>query len=206
MENNLERSIAFFDFDGTITSKDTLAEIIKFAKGKNNYYKGLLILAPILFSYKTRLLSNHRAKEILLQYFFHGTDVDVFNEICNQFTKEKLPSLIRKQALKEIHQHKQNNTKIVVVSASPVNWVSPWCKQLNIDCIATRLEIKNEMITGKILGRNCSGNEKVNCIKAKYNLTDYSKIYAYGDTSGDLPMLALSTHKFYKPFKEKIID
>ena len=206
MENNSERSIAFFDFDGTITSKDTLAEIIKFAKGKNNYYKGLLILMPILFSYKAKLLSNHRAKEILLQYFLHGMDVKVFNEICNRFTKEKLPSLIRKQALKEIHQHQQNNTKIVVVSASPVNWVSPWCKQLNIDCIATRLEIKNEMITGKILGRNCSGNEKVNCIKAKYNLAEFSKIYAYGDTSGDLPMLALSTHKFYKPFKEKIND
>jgi phosphatidylglycerophosphatase C len=203
MKNNLERSIAFFDFDGTITSKDTLAEIIKFAKGKNNYYKGLLLLMPILFSYKTKLLSNHRAKEILLQYFFYGTDVNVFNEICNRFTKEKLPALIRKQALEEIHQHQRNNTKIVVVSASPVNWVSPWCKQLNIDCIATRLEVKNEKITGNILGRNCSGKEKVSCIKAKYNLADYSKIYAYGDTHGDLPMLALSTHKFYKPFKEK---
>ena len=26
--------IAFFDFDGTITSKDTLAEILKFIKGQ----------------------------------------------------------------------------------------------------------------------------------------------------------------------------
>jgi len=204
MENNLDKSIAFFDFDGTITSKDTLAEIIKFAKGKANYYKGLLFLMPILVSYKTKLLSNHRAKEILMQYFFHGTDVNAFNEICNQFTKEKLPSLIRKQALKEIYKHQRNNTKIVVVSASPVNWVSPWCKQLNIECIATHLEVRNEKITGKILGRNCSGEEKVNCIKAEYNLTEFSKIYAYGDTAGDLPMLALSTHKFYKPFKEKI--
>ena len=206
MENNLEKSIAFFDFDGTITSKDTLAEIIKFAKGKSNYYKGLLILSPILFSYKTKLLSNHRAKEIMLQFFFKGTDVSEFEEICNQFTKEKLPALIRQPALKEIHQHQQNNTKVVVVSASPVNWVSPWCKQLNIECIATHLQVKNEKITGKILGRNCSGDEKVNCIKAKYNLAEFSKIYAYGDTSGDLPMLALSTHKFYKPFKKKIIN
>src|SRR5690348_2193592 len=163
MENDSKPSIAFFDFDGTITSKDTLAEIIKFAKGKNNYYTGLLILSPVLFSYKTKLLSNHRAKEIMLQYFFRGTDINVFNEICDQFSKEKLPALIRKPALKAIYQHQQNNTKIVVVSASPVNWVFPWCKQLNIDCIATHLEVKNDKITGKILGRNCSGDEKVNC-------------------------------------------
>lgn len=206
MENDLKPSIAFFDFDGTITSKDTLAEIIKFAKGKNNYYTGLLILSPVLFLYKTKLLSNHRAKEIMLRYFFGGTGISEFTEICHQFTQKKLPSLIRKQALKEIQQHQQSNTKIVVVSASPVNWVSPWCRQNNIECIATQLEIKNAKITGKILGRNCSGDEKVNCIKAKYNLAGFSKIYAYGDTTGDLPMLALSTHKFYKPFKEKAVS
>ncbi len=129
-------------------------------------------------------------------------DATEFNDICNQFTKERLPALIRPQALKEINEHKQNHTKLVVISASPVNWVSPWCKQLNIDCIATRLEVKDERITGKISGRNCSGEEKVSCIKANYNLADFSKIYAYGDTSGDLPMLALSTHKFYRPFKK----
>jgi len=44
METNPGKSIAFFDFDGTITSKDTLAEILKFAKGKRAYYTGLVIL------------------------------------------------------------------------------------------------------------------------------------------------------------------
>src|SRR4051812_6394354 len=102
MENNSRPSIAFFVFDGTITSKDTLAEIIKFAKGKLNYYVGLLILSPILISYKTKLLSNHRAKEIMLQFFFKGTDVSKFNEICNQFAEKKLPALLRQQALKQI--------------------------------------------------------------------------------------------------------
>ncbi len=199
-----DSSIAFFDFDGTITSKDTLAEIIKFAKGKLNYYTGLLVLSPILFSYKTGLLSNHRAKEIMLQFFFKGTPVNKFENICAEFTKTKLPGLIRQQALHEIDQHKKNNTKVVVVSASPINWVQPWCSKNNIDCIATCLEIKNNKITGKISGRNCSGNEKVKHILNNYKLSDYTKIYAYGDTRTDLPMLSLSTNKFYKPFKEKL--
>ncbi len=201
MEKNSDLSIAFFDFDGTITSKDTLAEIIKFAKGKLNYYAGLLALSPILFSYKTGLLSNHRAKEIMLQFFFKNTPVNEFENICNQFTRTILPGLIREQALNEINQHKKNNTKVVVVSASPINWVQPWCSEFNIDCIATCLEIKDNKITGKISGRNCSGNEKVKHILNNYKLAEYSKIYAYGDTRGDLPMLSLSTDKYYKPFK-----
>lgn len=204
MENNPGAAIAFFDFDGTITSKDTLAEIIKFAKGKIIYYTGLLILSPVLIAYKLRLLSNHRAKEIMLRFFFRGTALSEFNGICKEFTRTKLPLLLRKQALTEIRKHLQNNTEVVVVSASPVNWVLPWCEQFNLACIATCLEVKDKKITGKISGRNCSGQEKVKHILSNYNLSDYSKIYAYGDTRGDLPMLALSTHKFYKPFKEEI--
>lgn len=204
MENNSTSSIAFFDFDGTITSKDTLAEIIKFAKGKRAYYFGLLVLSPILIAYKLKLLSNHAAKQIMLRYFFKGMALNDFNVLCMNFTKNVLPSLLRKEALRAIRNHIENKTKVVVVSASPLNWVKPWCDQFNIDCIATCLEIKDNKLTGKISGRNCHGQEKVNNINNNYQLKNYSSIYAYGDTPGDLPMLALSTHKFYKPFKEKL--
>lgn len=203
MKNDSASAIAFFDFDGTITSKDTLAEILKFAKGKFAYYIGLAVLSPVLGLYKTGLLSNQRAKEIMLSFFLKGKSLSEFDNLCKEFTKKKLPALIRKKAFAEIQQHLLNNTKVVVVSASPVNWVQPWCSQFNIDCIATCLEVKDNKITGKISGSNCSGNEKVKHILNNYVLSKYSKIYAYGDTHGDLPMLALSTNKFYKPFREK---
>ncbi|MGI8950689.1 MAG: HAD family hydrolase [Chitinophagaceae bacterium] len=204
MKEHSTSSIAFFDFDGTITSKDTLAEILKFAKGKFLYYLGLIVLSPILIAYKLRLLSNHRAKEIMLMFFLGGMRADDFEIICKEFSEIKLPELFRKAALHEIRRHLQNNTQVVVVSASPANWVLPWCEKFNIDCIATCLEIKDEKITGRITGRNCHGKEKVKLIQKKYNLSHYNKIYAYGDTRGDLPMLSLSTDRFYKPFKEKI--
>ena len=197
-------SIAFFDFDGTITSKDTLAEIIKFTKGKLAYYTGLTILSPVIIAYKIKLVSNHKAKEVMLRYFFKGMLLTNFNTLCEDFTKNKLPSLLRKEALRTIRNHIENRTKVVVVSASPVNWVKPWCDQYNIDCIATCLEIKDNKLTGKISGSNCSGQEKVNHIKNNYQLNNYSDVYAYGDTQGDLPMLALSTQKFYKPFRKKV--
>ena len=203
MESNSVTSIAFFDFDGTITSKDTLAEIIKFYKGKASYYFGLILLSPILIAYKIKLLSNHRAKEIMLRYFLGGTLLSKFNEVCIKFTKDILPGLLRKQALEAIRKHIENKTKVVVVSASPINWVKPWCDQYNLDCIATCLEIKDTKITGNISGENCSGEVKVHNIKNAYELKNYSVIYAYGDTPADKHMLALSNHKFYKPFKEK---
>ncbi len=195
-------SIAFFDFDGTITSKDTLAEILKFQKGKLAYYFGLLILSPVIIAYKLKLIKNDTAKQILMIYFFKGTSIEKFNLMCEKFTVEVLPHLFRESALQEIRRHLQNDTKVVIVSSSPENWIMPWCAQYNLECIATKLEVKDGKITGKILGENCYGNEKVKSILRQYNLSFFSKIYAYGDSRGDLPMLSLSTDSYYKPFKE----
>lgn len=194
--------IAFFDFDGTITSKDTLAEVLKYIKGKFRYYTGILILSPIIISYKIGLLSNHKAKEILLAYFLKGFDVNRFNTLCNEFAETILPDLLKKSALHEIRKHLQNKTQVIIVSASPENWILPWCSRYNIKCIATILEVKNQKLTGKIVGRNCSGIEKVRLIRLKYNLSEYKKIYAYGDSKDDLPMLELATERNYKPFQK----
>jgi len=72
MTNYSNAGIAFFDFDGTITSKDTLAELLKFVKGKLPYYARIAILSPVIAAYKAHIISNHKAKELLLTSFFEG--------------------------------------------------------------------------------------------------------------------------------------
>ena len=52
----------------------------------------------------------------------------------------------------------------------------------------------------KTLGNDCNGLEKVRRIKKKYNLNKYAKIYAYGDTEGDKPMLDIADISFYRAF------
>ena len=103
--------------------------------------------------------------------------------------------------MNKIKEHQNNNDVVVVVSASAENWISGWCQQNNINYLATRLEIINGNLSGKLSGPNCNGEEKVNRIKANYTLSDYSTIYCYGDTNGDKPMLQLATFTAYRPFR-----
>jgi phosphatidylglycerophosphatase C len=197
----LQKTIAFFDFDGTITKSDTMLELIKFSKGKTAYFLGMMILSPYLIAMKFGLISNTSAKEKMLTYFFGGTSVDIFDETCHRFISDKLPSLIRPKALKKINEHITNHHEVVVVSASAANWISEWCNDNGVNYLSTQLEINGNKITGKLNGPNCNGAEKVARIKNKYNLSDYSTIYCYGDTKGDKPMLQLATFAFYKPFR-----
>lgn len=193
--------IAFFDFDGTITTRDTLLEFIKFSKGRFRFYLGFALNSPWLVAMKFGLVSNQAAKERILTWFFRGCPEPSFREQCERFADAVLPALMRPKALNEIRLLREKDATIVIVSASPENWVGPWARSLSAECIATRLQIADHALTGKILDRNCYGEEKVSRIRESYQLPGYTHIYAYGDSSGDRPMLALANSAFYKPFR-----
>jgi phosphatidylglycerophosphatase C len=195
------RKIAFFDFDGTITTKDSLLEIIKFQKGKPAFFTGLLFQIPWLIAFKIKILPNDAAKQKMLTYFFGGMTESDFQSACNLFAEKKIPALIRPDALVEINQLRDKGFEIVVVTASAGNWVEPWTKSLGIGLISTRLQVKQGKITGRIEGKNCHGGQKVIRIQEEYNLSDYQEIYAYGDSPADKPMMGLATNSFYKPFR-----
>ncbi len=196
----MKKEIAFFDFDGTITKKDTLLEFIKFSKGNFRFYVGFILNLPYLVAFKLGIISNQSAKEKILRFFFHGMPTTVFKQHCEAFAKQVLPKLIRPKALEEIQKLKQNNIIVVVVSASPENWIEQWSQNLHLELIASRLEVNEGKVTGKILGKNCHGNEKVSRIREIYDLSNYRIVAAYGDSTGDRPMLQLATKSYYKPF------
>ena len=198
-----ENKLVLYDFDGTITTKDTLFEFCRFIAGRSLYTTKILILLPVLLAQRLKVVSAQRAKEIFLAFFLKGLKQAEFENKCQLFTDNILPGLIRPQALTSIQDYKNSQSRVVIVSASPQNWILPWACKVGVEVIATRLVIEAGSITGKIKGKNCNGLEKVNRVREMVDLSSYSEIIAFGDTKGDLPMLALATQKFFKPFRGK---
>ncbi len=192
--------IAFFDFDGTITKEDSFIKFIKFAVGKKRFIKGFITLSPILISYKLGIISNYRAKEIVLSYFFKGLSENEFKKLAKNFSLNEIDKITRKKAIDRLNWHQNQNHKIVIVSASIECWLKDWCELHKYDLISTTLEVKNGLISGKLLSKNCYGIEKVNRIKDSYDLSKFDFIYSYGDSGGDKEMLKIANESFYKPF------
>ncbi|GAD19751.1 HAD family hydrolase [Helicobacter fennelliae] len=195
-------NIAFFDFDGTITKQDSLFLFVCFAVGRKRLYLGLLSKFWVLLGYMCGLYSNTYAKQELMRYFFGGLKQSDFLALCEAFLPT-LESILKSSAIKRIQWHKNRGDEVVVVSASFEAYLLPLCKKLGVACIGTKLESKNGILSGNIAGENCYGSQKAIRIKAKYNLAQYTKIYAYGDTKGDTQMLLLATsdeYRFYRFF------
>lgn len=197
----MKNVLAFFDFDGTITTKDSLGDFIHFTFGSVKTLLGLVVLAPTLMGYVIGFVDSDKSKQKVYRYFFKGVTLDQMRLFGIDYTEKKLPKLIRKAALDKLHWHQKQLHQIVIVSASANCWLEPWAEQNNLNLIATQLEVVDNKFTGNYSGQNCQGVEKVRRIKAKYDLSAYSEIYAYGDSPGDLPMLELAHHVFFKPFR-----
>lgn len=193
--------LVLFDFDGTLTTRDTLIEFVKFYRGTTKFVWGMFLLSPVLVLFKLKVIPNWKAKQFFLARFFKGEKLKDFNVRCLDFSTKVLPGLIRPQALETIERFRKQNAMMVVVSASAENWVKPWCDTHGLRCIATRLEVQGELLTGNISGRNCHGDEKVCRIREHFDPADFQEVLAFGDSSGDKEMLALAHRSYYKPFR-----
>ena len=192
--------IVFMDFDGTITTCDSLIKFIYFVVGDAKTIWGMILLSPMLIAYKLKLIPNHKAKQLMLSYFFRGMSEKSFKKAAESYSLTQIEQIIRPKAMQRIKWHQEKGHKVVVVSASVECWLKPWCDKHHIDLIATRLESKDNKLTGKFATKNCHGIEKVNRIRERYDLSEYSVIYAYGDSHGDQEMLHLATEQYYQHF------
>jgi HAD superfamily hydrolase (TIGR01490 family) len=194
----MSNTLALFDFDGTITRKDSFIEFIKFYKGLPSFYLGLIVLSPLLLLFKAGIIKNWTIKELVFTYYFKNEKYNNFRDHCREFGLNYIPALIKPMALEIINNHIKNNDRIVIISASFEEVLIDWCNNRHLELIGTRIEVINGSVTGKISGKNCYGTEKVNRLKQYLEISRYTDIYAYGDSKGDLPLIELSNHKFYR--------
>ncbi len=194
-------TIAFFDFDGTITKGDSFALFLRFILGSKFYVK-LAQNLYLLMLYKLGFISNSSVKERILASCIKGMEVGRFAEFCKDFLPQ-LESICKDSALQKIAWHKAQGHKVAIVSASFEEYLGLLAQKLEIDLIATKMEVVDLQITGRFATPNCYGAQKVERIKARYDLSDFAQIYAYGDTRGDKEMLELASENcaFYRIFK-----
>lgn len=194
----MKRKVAVFDFDGTLTTKDTLLEFIKFACGKPSFYWGIFLHIPIFILMKMNMYPNWKAKERFFSHFFKGVLYDWFKEKGEAFS-DVIEKFIKYETQENLIHHLERGDSVYVVSASVEEWVRPWCKKRGaVSVLSTKAEVDDKgKLTGCFLNRNCYGQEKVNrLLEVEPNRDEYF-LYAYGDSRGDKEMIEFADYGKY---------
>lgn len=190
--------LVLFDFDGTITTKDTYTKFILTHTGKGRLVIGGFFLSPLILLNKLDLFPSSVLRPLVTKLAFMGVGVDVLKQKSQAYVSSYLPTVMRPDMLQKIQQYKQKNDRIIVVSASISPYLQLWCDNQGLELICSEMVIKNGYFTGAYVNGDCSGQAKAAQVKKSAMLSAYTEIIAYGDTMEDYPMLHLADVSFYR--------
>lgn len=197
------RAIVAFDFDGTLTIRDSFTDFLRWRVGPGAWALGLVKLAPALAAYaKDR--DRGRIKAASVREFLHGVDRQTLEAEAAEFAEDIWPRFMRPDALKVWNAWGERGAHRVIVTASPTTTVAPFARKLGAEALlGTEFVFDvDDRITGDFVGPNCRGEEKVRRLKAAYG-DDMTLTAAYGDTSGDTEMLAMAQQPGFRVFRQK---
>jgi HAD superfamily hydrolase (TIGR01490 family) len=190
------KALALFDFDGTLTRKDTFFRFHLFSRGPFR----LLSACAALLGRACRALRFDRnfLKAAMMERLWKNVPRGEYEEAARRFALSRVEGLLRPVAFGVFLRHVERGHDVCVVTASMKDWIAPWASKYGVPVIGTELETMEGRLTGRLSTPNCWGPEKTARIEQALDLKKYDKIYAYGDSRGDAEMLALADEKIYR--------
>ena len=195
--SSLQRySVAAFDVDKTLTTKDCVVPFLREVAGWR-WYLGLLSRSvPLTIAVVRR--DRDKVKNLVTQAALRGRSATHVEIVAQRFAERVFPAWLRSDTVDRLHWHKAQGHRVVLVSASYRLYLVHLAAQLGCAAVlATECEMTPDgLFTGSLLGENCRGVEKERRLRhyfATEGLTAVN-LFAYGDSKGDDHMLAMADH------------
>lgn len=202
------REIYVFDFDGTITTRDTFALFLRYYAGPIRWGFKIAQLLPTFAAYKLGRIDRHAVKKAVINRFFAG---ELFVDVearAKQFATEVIPNLIRPQAIARLEELLESRDcgpeSLYICSASIGPYLRYWASSCSIheqNVMSTELAVAGDRIAEGLSGYNVWGSNKVRRIFDQFAPQSVTIIEAYGDTRGDWEMLHAAKASYFKPFR-----
>jgi len=198
----LKSKLIIFDFDGTLTKKDSFIQFIVYCFGYNYFLLSAPIILFYYFIFRIGLMKRHQAKERVFSWFFKGWAYKDFQAKCEDF-KFVIPRFLKPEAIDTMNKYADYER--IIISASVENWILPWAIKHNFNAVlGTQIMVgEDEVLTGKFSSKNCYGKEKLNRLMTYQACLDEKYIVVYGDSKGDSELIAVANEFYYKTLLNK---
>lgn len=197
------RRVAAFDFDGTISRRDTLLGFLVEVGGRATVASALARSAVDLLAGLRDDVRRDAAKADVLRRVLGGQRLANVEAAGRRYA-EKVSPTFRPSTLDELRRHREQGHETVIVSASLVYYLRPIAESIGVDhVIAVEMEIDDSgVLTGALVSPNVRGEQKAVRLREWLAATGDApagdgvdvELWAYGDSSGDEALLAMADH------------
>ncbi len=194
--------IAAFDFDGTLTYRDTLIPYIQYFTDRYHTAINLIGVVPAVIQFFIGQKTRQQVKETFLTNTIGGIQYAELQAKGTSFAHECIEKLLNPEGLKKLSWHQSEGHRCILVSATLSAYLQPWVEEIGFqDLLCSQLEVDTfGRATGKLQGLNCWGQEKARLLQRLIGAKQNYLLYAYGDSRGDREMLNMADFPFYRKF------
>ena len=202
-------TLAVFDLDGTLTTRDTSLPFIVFARGRSRLVGSMAAALPFLVLDLSVALkreagaAGHRLGRVrgrwevevhqrLLRAMFEGMEQEAFSELRRRFAAEAMDAMVAPAGLEQVAWHRARGHECILVTASLDCYVEPWGRRVGFDkVLGSRMAFDGlARVRGGFKGEPCWGEAKLRRLRDEVGpLEDYT-VVVYGNEPGDLALLA----------------
>jgi HAD superfamily hydrolase (TIGR01490 family) len=205
--------LAVFDFDGTLTTRDTSLPFLAFAAGRARLTAAMMLRGPVFLAGLT--LARARAgapapgwpalrdrwelsvHDRLLRALFHGRSAAELDELGRRFADEALDAMVAPEALAQVAWHRARLHRCVLVTGSLETYMEPWGLRAGFErVLASRLarDRARRTVVGGFDGEPCWGDAKLARLREAVGSLDRYTLVVYGNEPGDRALLDVADH------------
>ncbi|HKX08022.1 MAG TPA: HAD-IB family hydrolase [Stellaceae bacterium] len=191
-----DETIAVFDLDGTITTRDTTAAFL--LGYLREHPRRLARCVPLLIStagFAAGFVDNAALKAAAVRAILGGASRDEIAAWTERFVPWCLDALVRPVARTRIEAHRSARHHLILASASLDLHVVPIGKALGFaEVICTKVAwTRGQRISGELEGGNVRSDKKLaevqRAVALKESAPRSARVIAYSDHPADLPLL-----------------
>lgn len=190
-------NLFLFDFDGTLTKKDSMIEFLIFLyPTRYKFYFKSLKFIPYLVFFLLNFIDLKKCKNHFLYIHlknFSREELEIKSKLFSDFLLKNLYP----KAKDYINTLSDDDDKYIVTASLDI-WMTNFAKKINFNLISTKSIFINERFS--CFDSNCNGDIKVTMIKQNIKLEKYDKIFVFGNSKKDYPMMSLGTSSYFKYF------
>jgi len=190
------RPVVAFDFDGTLTRRDTLRVFLVQLRRPSAVAAAFGRHLPSVLRAYQGDQARDRAKESVFSDILGGLHEDEAEAVASSTAQAVVQSMFKPDVVARLRWHQEEGHRVIVVSASFAHYVAPAVATLGVDeVLATRWEVDpaTSRLTGRFDGVNVRGAAKVDMLSQHLGRPCRLE-YAYGNSSGDVAMLAAARY------------
>jgi phosphatidylglycerophosphatase C len=198
------RRVAAFDFDGTVSRRDTLVPFVARFAGVGRSAAGLFGAGWDALVRQTLAARDRDAvKEQMIRRLLTGRDARDLDRAAGAYAARLIDRALRPDMVEEIRRHVAAGHETLFVSASLANYLRPIARYLGMtDVIAVDLDVSDGVLTGSMVHPNVRAAEKAVRLRRWLGApTDGPlegvELWAYGNSSGDHELLELGDHAYW---------